>query len=376
MTTKTKKTISLVAIILTAIVTIGLITTTSVTAQSDVEIRNYEAQVISEELMKLKAVSLTGGELSEAQQARITELEKQLEESVKKFSERFDISSEELNELKSAQKLISDSEVPTTLLGIDQANKRIIIQLLDEDKGKYESKIARILGNTPHVIDYGEGFKRGACASDDDDCSPIVGGLRIQVKTTSTTANNCTLAIPMEQDGVDGFLTAGHCFNGYDYTVYQPDATQPSDDIGSSSASNVVFEDDIDCDCAWIDKDTATASANGVFAWADNYFVINGVDTPSVSDFVYTRGATTSEWNNAGTIAYDNVEATQGGITTTNTMLFPAEFAGGDSGGPVFGDENFVGIAVGEVEYMGTDYVVFVPWDHVNGNYDNDLSLP
>ena len=195
------------------------------------------------------------------------------------------------------------------------------------------------------------------------------------MKHSSTSASDCTLSIPMQRNSVDGFLTAGHCFDGFDY-VYQYDATQSSQLIGYSSTSWQSFEDNGECDCAWIKDTSSTTQQNGVFAYSNAYWVISGTDNPEIGDQAMLRGFhnNNGNWYSSDRIDYDDIEVDEDGIATQNLMAFETYGQDGDSGGSVFYNGKYIGIAVAFGQINGKDYSVFVPWHHVTENLSG-LSL-
>ena len=310
--------------------------------------------------------------LSADEQKEFDKLQKELDRLI--AADKKAIDKELRKELKEAKKLIKSNDIPFKVLavGIDH----LYIQLGEEDS-EYESVIAEVLGDIPYKLEYGEGFKRGACTATTSDCDPEIGGLKILVNNPGTSNDvNCSLSIPMQKNNVDGFLTAGHCFNisGTGY-VYQPLSTS-SDYIGYSITSYRSFVDGGECDCAWIKDTSSTIQQNGVFAFSGAYWMITGTDNPEIGDQAMLRGFhnNNGNWYSSDRIDYDDIEVDEDGIATQNLMAFETYGQDGDSGGSVFYNGKYIGIAVAFGQINGKDYSVFVPWHHVTENLSG-LSL-
>ena len=362
-TTKTQKTI-IFASILAAVLGTGTFATT-VEAEEIKDYTNYEAQEIMKELAPYliqeqgKERILSDGEIKEKDRLQVA-----LNESIEKHKSKH-VDPALMNKLHEAKAKFIESEIPYKIVGI--SNDKLVIQLA-VGNDQYESAIDEMLQDYPYKVEYGEGVKRGACNTTHDDCDPEQGGIEIQIKKSSTQANTCSLSIPMERNSDEGFLTAGHCFTGYSENVYQADTGDGI--IGSSSSSWREYGNNLDCDCAWIEDTSATTQQNGIWAFANNYYVITGTAVPGLNDEAMYRGQHNNNgiWYQSDTIDVVAVNIEQDGITTTDTMGFPSPFQGGDSGGGVFYNGDFIGIAVAEGIYNGEEHVFFVPWDNVDSS--------
>ena len=337
---------------------------------------NYEADKVLEKMLPLLQVmpdSSIGNEptSNEASLDRkeIDKLQKQLDKVTKEHKDKI-IDKELRKELKAARQLIKDSGIPTHLLatGIDH----LYIQLSKEN-AKYEEQIIKIMNNLPYKIEYGDGVKRSACVTTSDDCNYEVGGIKIQIKSSIISAASCSLSMPMEKDGVPGFLTAAHCFNGHSENVYQPDDSQESHIIGFSNSTWRSFEDDGECDCAWIKDTSSTQQKAGVYALPNSYWATYTTEVPSISDGAMLRGFENNngQYNWAHLIDYDDIEISDWwgfGKTTVNMMSFVSPIQGGDSGGSVFYGSAYIGLVVGSGMIDDELHVIFVPWNHITEN--------
>jgi len=304
-------------------------------------------------------------------------LQKELEKVTKDHKDKI-IDKDLRKDLKKARQLIIDSGIPTNVLGtgIDH----LYIQL-SEKNAKYEELIIKLLKDVPYKIEYGEGIKRSACLSTSSDCDYEIGGVKIQIKTSLIPFSEgvCSLSIPMNKDGIPGFLTAAHCFNGYSENVYQPDTTSESNIIGYSNSTWRSFVDDGECDCAWIKDTSSVEQRAGVYAIPNYYWAITSTHVPALGENAMLRGFhnNNGEFYFSDPIEYDDISISDWwgfGKTTVNMMAFAAPAQGGDSGGSIFYGNSYIGIAVAKMPMNGTMYTVFVPWDHITQNISG-LSL-
>jgi len=344
---------------------------TNENANDKAKFKNHEADKIMKDLSSYIISKSGEPKLHSANDLKeMKKLQDKLEKSQQEHKERI-IDKELREDMKEARKLISKSDIPTTItaVGIDH----VYIQLTEKNT-TYENEISVLMGDTPYVIDYGNGLKRGACESTQSDCDPEIGGLEIQIDNPIGTDRDCSISIPMQKDGSDGFLTAGHCFTDTYGYVYQP--IIPSGFIGYSLDSWQSFENNGECDCAWIIDYSATVQQNGVFAYSNAYWVISSTEDPEAGDLAMLRGQhnNNGNWWESDVITYGNIGFTDDGVTTLGAMAFPSPFQAGDSGGAVFYNGNYIGIAVAGGLINGVQHTVFIPWQHITENLSG-LSL-
>lgn len=372
MTYKNAKTILFASLLVALILPFSAMSLADATNENAdrAKFKNHEADKIMKELSSYIISKNGEPKLHSVNDLKeMKKLQDKLEKSQQENKERI-IDKKLRADMKEARKLISKSDIPTTMtaVGIDG----VYIQLTEKNT-TYENEISVLMGDIPYVIDYGDGLKRGACESTQSDCDPEIGGLAIQIDNPIGADQNCSISIPMQKDGSDGFLTAGHCFTDTYGYVFQP--LIPYGFIGYSLASWQSFENNGECDCAWISDYSATQQQNGVFAFNNAYWVISSTDDPEVGDLAMLRGQhnNNGNWWESDTITYDNIDFTDG-ITTLNAMAFPSPFTPGDSGGAVFYNGNYIGIAVAGGLIDGVQHTVFIPWQHITENLSG-LSL-
>lgn len=338
------------------------------------DFKNYEAEKILEELMPYLLITSEPEESNILQNQKkiekIQQLQKQFDKAKNDHKERI-IDKELREDLKKDHTILSKSDIPykTIATGIDYVYIQLPIDMSEKESIIYETQIAELL-TVPYLLEYGEGIKRGSCVSTESDCSYEVGGIKIQIPTSPDSATSCTLSIPMMKDGFDGFLTAAHCFNEYSGLVYQPDTSQVASIIGISDSTWQSFEEDGECDCAWIIDTSPTQQRTGVFAIPNYYYAITQTHIPSIGEGAMLRGYHNNNgaFYLANEIDYDDITIDDG-INTYNAMSFESPFQPGDSGGTVFSAGNkYIGIAVGYGMIDGTLHTVFIPWDHITEN--------
>ncbi len=330
---------------------------------------NYEADKILEKMnLFIQIMPDSGTPQVPIDKKELEKLQKELDKVTKEHKDKV-VDKELRKELKAARQLIKDNDIPTKMLatGIDH----LYILLLKEN-AKYEEQIIEIMNGLPYLIEYGDGPKRTACASTSDDCNYEVGGIKIQIKNL-ITPSTCSLSIPMEKDGVPGFLTAAHCFSGYSEDVYQPDTSSEDHIIGFSNSTWRSFVDDGECDCAWIKDTSSTVQKAGVYAYSNGYWLIYSTHNPSISDSAMHRGVHNNNGNftTSDAIDYDDIEVSDWwglGKTTVNLMSFESPSQGGDSGGSVFYATKYIGLVIASQTIDDEEHVIFVPWDHITEN--------
>lgn len=110
--------------------------------------------------------------------------------------------------------------LPFIRLGIDREEQALKFgfleeNLTDENVKSYFEQIRAIIGNDINVVIFSTVQpKTGACASQTSDCSPLVGGIKIEVDNSE----QCSLGFQAKRlvgtSYETGFITAGHCSDG------------------------------------------------------------------------------------------------------------------------------------------------------------------
>ena len=195
---------------------------------------------------------------------------------------------------------LENKNIPIKMMaeGIDHLH----IQLEKENQ-RYEELIIKILDEiqVPYKIEYtevGEGFELTACNSAVD-CDIEVGGLTAQTNYSIFKIEgwfdegiraNCTIT-PVLRYGIEGFLTADHCFfsNGDLQQMYRP--LYGNENIGYT---NSTWRGNVQCDCAWV-IDTSNTPQYGFVLLGKNLLLkIDGIKTPQIGDKVIPRGASSA----------------------------------------------------------------------------------
>ena len=338
---------------------------------------NPEADKINEELSQMMVLSIDESsepkKFSKDKMKKIKELQKKLDKSQDDLREKL-IDKELRKELKKAKKQISKSDIPFTILGtgINHVYIQLPIESTLEEREKYEAQSIELVRCAPYLLEYGEGAKRmihTCLTTSATDCATMVGGLKIQIERNFLKmAGTCSLSIPIKKDGVDGFLTAAHCFNGHSEDVYQP--TLDDQLIGYSSPEWRSLENDGECDCAWIKDNSVKKHQTGTWAKPGYYLALADAHMPKIGDIVKMRGIHNSDYRESYTILRDDIVIDDGwfGVRTINLMSFKAPAQPGDSGGTVYDFFRYMGIVIATKQVDDEMHVVFVPWDHIIEN--------
>lgn len=204
-----------------------------------------------------------------------------------------------------------------------------------------------------------------ACANQDDDCNPVVGGIKITAEDRGIGA--CTLTLPVRTGWIwysYHYVTAGHCIDDND-DMGQPLDTA-ADKIGDSTDSEQVG----DCDCAMSDKTGGNAPGSDVWRSSNNYLVVTTESSSRPSNgYDLTFSGITSGFV-FGEVVDGTYTVTLGG-TNWDGIRHDMSLAPGDSGGP-FGDADFseiVGIEYGEL--AGVPYMS--AWEEFDKDYSVSL---
>lgn len=223
---------------------------------------------------------------------------------------------------------------------------------------KYASDIPIVLTNGDFTInDF-------ACADQNDDCDPIVGGIEIHGEGNGA----CTLGLPVRTGSWPfysyHFITAGHCIDDND-DMGQPDDTG-ADKIGDSTDSRYVG----DCDCAMTDKTTGTTSYSAAWREPNNYLTIYEESSSRPSDGTDLTFSGITSGFEFGEVVDGSYQVTAGGINW-DLIRHDMSLAGGDSGGPI-GDADFsmiIGIEKGEIGGVP----VATAWEEIDQDFSVDL---
>lgn len=374
---------------LTAILTIGLFAPNIDSAFADKESEieeildryalnaeeNHKAKkekLILEEVreQEMKRPIVDTKRLTEIQDA-INNLDDKINDNVKKaqaiqneLNELLKMPDELRETLKEAKQIIVDNRelVPYSGLGITSSTQSLEIWI-NEDSAveKYLSIIQELVGeDVPVTIKEATG-ERITCSSRSTDCSYLQGGLQISDDSTF----DCTLGFPVNDGSDYGFLTAGHCFDEDD-EIYQP--TTSYGKIGD--VDELHFEDDGDCDCAFIHQSSLDVWDEGTVykASSDEYNGIIYKTDPGLNAIIAFSGADsdTIDWGYVDSLDYT---CTDDGIDTVEVMLTRSTDGDlGDSGAPVFNPnvDAFYGTAI--CRQSGDHDIIFTPWSNLVDN--------
>lgn len=218
---------------------------------------------------------------------------------------------------------------------IDHKQKAVEILLWKEivnspEKDKYVAIIDELMpNNVPWFVSFADYPTPTACESRTISCDPMIGGIQVHV---SGSPISCTLGFQAIRNGVDGFVTAGHCADGL---AVGSDVFQP---VGGSAKGDLVvesFANNSPCDCAFVSNRTSSPMDNAIFQSSTSTYT--PISTTSAADQagdqVKKSGVRTG--NTLGTVTDTSVTITYEGNQITNLVNSTMFVNCGDSGAPV-----------------------------------------
>ena len=247
------------------------------------------------------------------------------------------------------------------LTDIDEANNRLTVGVKN---GQSRARVARRLGT--------RGIPRGAVSIEQvapikaenlqARHRPLVGGLQIARRITSTSESRCTLGFNVIRGGVAGFVTNSHCTRiqgGVESTVFHQHTTFTTGNrVGVETVDRTYFTGGV-CpagrrcrysDTAFVKRDSGVTATRGriaapatfnTLAWngTDVYRLVSEGDAV-VGDVVRKVGRTTGTTRGDVTGTCVNVNVAGSNITQLCQTVANYTSAAGDSGSPVFSNLN------------------------------------
>jgi hypothetical protein len=191
---------------------------------------------------------------------------------------------------------------------------------------------------------------------------PLVGGLQITRRISSTSESLCTLGFNAVRAGVAGFVTNSHCTRiqgGVESTVFHQNTTFTSGNrVGVETVDRTYFTGGA-CpaarrcrfsDSAFVRRDSGVTASRGRIAAPANFNTVawNGTSryrlvsegNALVGDIVRKVGRTTGTTRGDVIGTCVNVNVSGSNITQLCQTLANYASAGGDSGSPVFSNLN------------------------------------
>ncbi|PIC69081.1 hypothetical protein CSV77_15425 [Sporosarcina sp. P16b] len=174
-----------------------------------------------------------------------------------------------------------------------------------------------------------------------DPVNYMEGGLLIADSSYRSTAPSgyCTLGFSAIRGGRVVFVTAGHCLNSGETSMFQGGKL-----IGNNGGH--VYNDFGNVDVGWITPASGKYGTKYIFQHAHQDVTITGTRTPTAGIAVRKSGATT--YNTRGVIIDERtlVSVSRADGTTFNVYRVVADYysEGGDSGAPTYNGSNLLGI--------------------------------
>lgn len=231
---------------------------------------------------------------------------------------------------------------------IDVFNNKVVVELLDNSSEKISKLKQNVLQQsrsslTSDVIEFKTGVKQQNHATSLDAGQPIA---------TNGVSNNCSMGYRVKINGVSGYITAGHCFNG----------------TGESATGGTVtrYRESGTVDAAFVQTTSSYSPTNTIAYKPFGIANLNTTTCPvlSINTVVAKSGFRTGY--TTGQIKSLNYSGTYDGIYFTNLIAVNYSTAGGDSGGPVFLPSNSSSLVAGINKGTSSYGSVFVNADKIS----------
>ena len=198
-----------------------------------------EASQVSEQMKQGNSDGYQDAYLEKIQD-KINELQMEARDHVaENKADKVQADPELLATLKEAKQILRESELVVGTFADEKSGSLIIHTAVERQSNEAEirDRIEQLI-DVPYTLMFVEAGD-SSCNNQDSDCDPLIGGIAIQSKHSSTTVAPCTISIPAVREVTpttteDGFIAAGHCFStssSWD-DVNQPTHTDPK--VGGS----------------------------------------------------------------------------------------------------------------------------------------------
>lgn len=298
--------------------------------------------------------------------------EAQLSIMEQKSIEKYKIEPELEVKLRNAQQEVLDSDLPISSVSVSGLHKALVVTInetyltVEKDKAYYEQLIQDKYSDLPVLVRFGI-IQLDGCATPQSNCDPLLGGIQMQAKNNG----KCTIGLPIDRNGTDGFITAAHCVD--DLPGSGDDIFQPTEDwLGWNKIGDVsVALLNVNCDCAWIDQSSSDTNISAVWSnihtWTN---IVAYVDRPVQGTYVILHGATSNlsygivddPYRDSCTVIDGDYMCIDAVSTTTDISQ------SGDSGGTYtdYTQSTFMGMHYSSG--LGASY--FGPWERIEAGLD------
>lgn len=301
--------------------------------------------------------ALNRGDLSAIEKEKLQDELDQIEKDLKQwFAENRDPVKEEIAREKQAllEDILSGDSgtneerkllraIPITTLGYDYVDNALEITV-DPEKfsvsnvEKYIADIRTVIGDKVDLTVSPAGYLISSVCSDRNSfCNEPEGGMEYGV---GRSISPCTIGFRAILAGNVGFVTAGHCLDGFSQ---ETNIQMPvfGTDIGTLTEELYDAGQTVNCDCGFVTTDdTVVDMSDNIFGTQNP----NSVGTVSVGNRVTMSGSQSGVQNGFVTddsISFHNIE----GAFLTDHVEASYSSTGGDSGAPVINDNiELVGI--------------------------------
>ena len=278
--------------------------------------------------------------------------------------ERYKIESALEQKLRVAQDDAVGSDLPLVGVSVSGLHHALVVTVdanqitAEKNESYYTDIIERKYADLTVHVKF-DTIVDASCTHPSSNCNPLIGGIKMEAKNHSY----CTIGLPMERDGVDGFITAGHCVD--DASGSGDDVFQPTEDwLGWNKVGDVEIDlYQAECDCAWVEQSSEDDSEQAVWSNTNDWTTITGfTDRSAAGANIVIHGATSN-------LDYGIVDDPESRVyideiwfdvvsTTTDVM------DRGDSGGAVTNsaEDNFHGM--NKATSSSASY--YTPWENIN----------
>lgn len=271
------------------------------------------------------------------------------------------------NDANPAELVILDPQFRTFKVIVDPTDMEEFDITEDALIAEYSDFLKNMPGNNLNVV-LEQGITRDiACSARDASCDPVYGGLAVSNEDEIGTGNS-TMGYKAKLGSTVGFVMTAHGAGGSNNDIVQPD------DVNRVIGNVDAYQDDSDCDCAFVDVDTVNYDIdNEIYKNSSTSYDITGEVADSnhtLYSYVYKSGYGTGVTlgqiiGNVSTLPHNTLEIYRGG---------------GDSGAPIFditsGDDvDLYGMAFKAAGTPGDafSYLQYFAYDHINTELGTSL---
>ncbi len=270
------------------------------------------------------------------------------------------------NDANPAELVILDPQFKTFKVIVDPTEMEEFEITEDALIAEYTDFLKNMLGNNLKVVLEQGSTRDIACSARDASCDPVYGGLSVSNEDEIGTGHS-TMGYKVKLGSTVGFVMTAHGAGGSNNDIVQPDDQNRV--IGNVDA----YQDDSDCDCAFVDINYPYSVDNKIYKNSSTSYNVTGEvadSSQTLYSWAYKSGAGT------------NVSLGQivGNVSTLPHNTLEIYRGGGDSGAPIFdidsgNDVDLYGMAFKAAGTQGDAYAYlqYFAYDHINTELGTSL---